>query len=104
MKFPVSLLTAALCALPAAHAVQTDCLDGKRYNLEIVCQTECAKEDAVAFSVSYDEDNDSCKCYKNVDGLGTYVGPAHPDDSHVTCYAMGKDGMFLLMLNALFVN
>ena len=72
MKLFLSILTSALCA--SLSSASTDCLDANRYNLESVCRKECEQEDAVAFAVTYDENIDFCRCYKSVEGLGTYTG------------------------------
>ncbi|KAL3930410.1 MAG: hypothetical protein SGBAC_011776 [Bacillariaceae sp.] len=68
---------------------EANCLDGMRYNLEKVCRNECAKhDDIVAFSVSYDEEDDSCHCYPNIPGVArTYTGTGNVD-SRLTCYSM----------------
>ena len=99
MKLSLSTVATALCiSLPAVQAGKTDCLDAKRYNLEIVCRKECAKVDAVAFSVSYDETNDACRCYGNIDGYGTYTGSGDRD-SRLTCYSMEQDGEYTQSFN-----
>ena len=64
------------------------CLDEKRYNLESMCRSECAKHDSVAFSVSYAEDDDSCRCYPKIPGFeGTFNG-TKDRESRLTCYSM----------------
>ena len=89
MKFSLSIALAAILFASSSdvHAAQTDCLDAKRYNLEVVCRKECEKGDAVAFSVSYNKDNDTCRCFRNIDGFGTYIGSGDRD-SQSTCYSM----------------
>ena len=92
MKFPLSVVTAAICvSLPSAHADKKDCLDANRFNLESLCRNHCEEHETVAFSVSYDEKNDTCRCYTNLDGLGTYTGSGDRE-SQMTCYAMAPGG------------
>ena len=102
MKLSFNALTAALCISLAAAAqeVRKDCLDEKRYNLETVCRATCEKEAAVAFSVSYDDTDDTCRCHGNIDGLGAYIGGAgayiggagEEDHTQVTCYSIANSG------------
>ncbi|CAJ1969716.1 unnamed protein product [Cylindrotheca closterium] len=67
---------------------QDHCLDEMRYNLESMCRSECTKHDSVAFSVSYAEDDDSCRCYPKIPGFeGTYTG-SHDNTTRLTCYSM----------------
>ena len=100
MKLSLSILSTALCVY-GIQATNTDCLDAMRYNLESLCRAECAKEEAVAFSVSYDEHNDSCRCYENIGTLGSYTGSGDRD-SRRTCYSMVQGGkcatLFLLSI------
>mmetsp|Transcript_15162 Transcript_15162/g.37160 ORF Transcript_15162/g.37160 Transcript_15162/m.37160 type:complete len:247 (-) Transcript_15162:298-1038(-) len=68
-----------------------NCLDAKRYNLESVCRSECEKHDSVAFSVSYAEDDDSCRCYPKTTGSAdatAYKGTGDRGESRLTCYSM----------------
>jgi len=66
---------------------QGDCLNKGRFNIEYVCQKECMKHDSVAFSVSYEYDDDICHCYPRIKN-DEYTGSAKLYRDKSTCYAM----------------
>ena len=108
MKLFLSTLITGLCvSLPAIQAAaRTDCLDANRFNLESVCRTTCEEEHAAAFSVSYDDTNDSCRCHGKINGEDTYTGTGYENEKDLTetgmsCYSI-KDGKFRFCLRPTF--
>ena len=109
MKFSlIIVLATTLCASSTTVQAANDsrnCLDSRRNNAESLCRKECEHQDdeVVAFSVSMkpdDTENDDhamCRCYKNIDGVGTYTGSGSREFGY-TCFSMARGGEFILVL------